>query len=56
MSWRNRARKEAIAQLGTGATNRAIRFNMAVRLIGRGARVAIRTVKTIKSVVSGGLL
>lgn len=51
MSWRNKARKEAIEQLGTGATNRAIRFNMAMRLIGRGARTAIQIASTIIKVV-----
>lgn len=41
MSWRNKAWKEALQDLGTGATNRALRFNVAMRLIVRGARAAV---------------
>lgn len=41
MSWRNKAWKEALQDLGTGATNRALRFNVAMRLIARGAKDAI---------------
>lgn len=54
MSWRNKAWKEALQDLGTGATNRALRFNVAMRLIVRGARVAVTV--AAKAVALGRVL
>lgn len=53
MSWINEAKKQAIDELGTGVTNRRRKFQIALILIGRGARKAIEITGVVVSVVNG---
>lgn len=56
MSWINEAKKQAIDELGTGVTNRRRKLQIALILIGRGARAVVKGAQVVKSVVTGGLL
>ena len=51
MSWINEAKKQAVDELGTGVTNRRRKFQIALILIGRGARTVLEVAGAVGAIV-----